>query len=78
MKIFGYSHESQDQEEGVSIELAEIVMEATTDEVRMIAAFLNKVADDMQSMGEDYDHEHLSDVNHYFKNSPHFVIVRSK
>lgn len=78
MKIFGYSRDALKLNDVVSEELAEIALEASSDEIRMIAEFLNKTADRMDSMGKSYDHEHLSDANHYFENSPHFVVVKSK
>ena len=78
MKIYGYATDTREQEHAVAKELTEISLEAGANELRMIAAFLNETADSMDRMGTTYDHEHLSDANHYFDSSPHFVVVRPR
>ncbi len=78
MKIYGYTTDSSAQEDATPKEMKEISVMADAKELRMIAAFLNKTADNMDRMGSTYDHEHLSDANHYFESSPHFVIVRPR
>lgn len=78
MKIYGYAADTVEQEDAVAKDLAEISLVADANELRMIAAFLNKTADNMDRMGATYDHEHLSDANHYFESSPHFVVVRPR
>ncbi|USF86411.1 Imm32 family immunity protein [Candidatus Endoriftia persephonae] len=79
MKIYGYKDEGLDIEQIVPAELAEITLVASPDELRMIASFLKTAAQEMERMGEAYDHEHLSDKNEpYFDNSPHFVVAREE
>jgi hypothetical protein len=74
MKIHGYKDEGLPVEEIEPYELAEITLEATPAELREIAAFLYTAADNMDRMGPDYDHEHLSDEKPGFEQSPHFVV----
>ncbi len=76
MKIYGYKINNADIEEVIPSELAEITLVANSNELRMIAEFINKTADAMDIMGDTYDHEHLSDKNHYFNSSPHFVVSK--
>jgi hypothetical protein len=76
MKIYGYEIGSSNLEEGIPSALAEITLIADSNELRMIAEFISNAADTMDKMGSTYDHEHLSDANHYFENSPHFVVTK--
>lgn len=78
MKMYGYDLDASEQETAQAKALAEISLVADSNELRMIAAFLNKTADNMDRMGSTYDHEHLSDSNRYFESSPHFVVVRPR
>ncbi len=79
MKIYGYIDEGLDIDQIVPSELAEITLVASPDELRMIASFLETTAQEMERMGETYDHEHLSDKKTpYFNDSPHFVVARMK
>lgn len=77
MKIYGYSDEGRAIGEIQPKALAEISLVATPAELRRIASFLNKAADTMQRMGANYGHEHLSDRQPGFDDSPHFVVVAS-
>ncbi|MGO1072484.1 Imm32 family immunity protein [Lysobacter sp. CA199] len=78
MKIRGYSVESDEAEEARHVDLAEINLWANPAELRRIAAFLANAADAMDRMGATYDHEHLSDRQRGFDDSPHFVVMRAK
>lgn len=77
MHIRGYSNDGQSDAESRHKELAEINLFATPAELRRIASFLNKAADTMQRMGANYGHEHLSDRQPGFDDSPHFVVIAS-
>ena len=77
MKIYGYRADSN-EEDTTPKEMAEISIVANAKELRMIAAFLQQTADNMDRMGSAYDHEHLSDANHFFESSPHIVVVRPR
>lgn len=74
MKIHGYADEGLEPQEIRPAELAEITLVATPEELRHIARFLCSCADEMESRGKAWEHEHLSDKDHRFKNSPHFVV----
>lgn len=75
MKIYGYTDCDPPIEEIVPDSLAEITLVASPSELRRIAEFLLKGAATMERMGSTYSHEHLSDCDHSFESSPHFVIA---
>ena len=77
MKIYGYSDQGLPIEEIEPLELAEITLNATPNELRYIAKFLNSAADNMERMDSVCSHEHLADKLPEFKNSPHFVVFNS-
>lgn len=74
MKIHGYTDEGLEIEEVVPAELAEITLVANPEELRRIARFLESCAVGMEARGKSWEHEHLSDKDRYFKDSPHFVV----
>jgi hypothetical protein len=74
MKIYGYKDEGLSPEDIVPSELAEITLEASSDELRKIAKFIEAAAEEMEKRGKNYSHEHLSDKFREFRNSPHFVV----
>jgi len=77
MQLFGYKH-SRPPEPGEPVEpLAEVTLCATSAELRLIAQFLLDAARDMDAMGAAYSHEHLSDKQKGFDDSPHLVIFGS-
>jgi hypothetical protein len=78
MKINGYSDQGLPTEEIVSAELAEITLLASPTELRKIALFLNAAATSMEHLGARYSHEHLSDKQAGFDNSPHFTAFNSE
>ena len=74
MKLYGYKDEGLPVEDVEPSELAEITLVATPEELRKIAGFLQSAAQNMERMGNAYDHEHLSDKVPDFAASPHFVV----
>lgn len=78
MKIVGHENHDLPIEQIRFIELVEIALEVSPSELRKIAAFLSNAADDMERMGADFDHEHLSDYQPGFEGSPHVVVFRSE
>jgi hypothetical protein len=76
MKLFGYSVEEAENEEIMPYELAEITLVANPEELRKMAIFLSSAANNIETMGNTYSHEHLSDKIPLFVGSPHFVVVR--
>jgi hypothetical protein len=75
MKIYGYADEGLPAEVVIPDELAEITLCATPEELRKVATFLESCATEMQRMGSNYDHVHLSDGLKEFESSPHFVVA---
>ena len=77
MKISGYADEGLPIEDLVHSELAEINLRATPTELRKMSEFLTFCASEMERMGSEYDHIHLSDKLKEFRSSPHFVVMKS-
>lgn len=69
MKLTGHT----DQQ--TNLELSEVLLELTAAEARKIGEFLLDTAKRMETMGLDYEHEHLSDHMREFESSPHFVVI---
>ncbi|WP_286718744.1 Imm32 family immunity protein [Thalassolituus sp. UBA2009] len=59
MKITGFKKENTELE-GCMV-LSDIGIAASPDTLRDLAAFLLAAADEMEKLGEDYDHLHLMD-----------------
>ncbi|SDU21634.1 Imm32 family immunity protein [Halopseudomonas salegens] len=78
MKINGYENGELPIEEIRFFDLAEVGVEATPEELRKLATFLQAAADNMERMGTSYTHEHLSDKQPGFEGSPHFVVFNSE
>lgn len=74
MRIFGYTEEQRDEVLPTSRELAEITIVSAPDEARKIAAFLLHAADEMERMGPDYSHIHLSDTQPGFDDSSDVIV----
>jgi hypothetical protein len=74
VKVHGYAKEEQDVENLIPSELAEITLVASPDELRRIAKFLDHCASGMELSGKSWCHEHLSDKDKGFLNSPHFIV----
>ncbi len=70
MNITGHTESSR------NLQLDEVVLTATSDEVRRITEFFRDTARRMDEMGPEYDHEHLSDHATGFDSSPHLIVVR--
>lgn len=75
MKLYGYPEGSVPIEEIVPASLVEITLCATPAELRKMAQFLESCAAEMERMGSEYDHVHLSDRLKEFESSPHFVVT---
>lgn len=75
MKIYGYSSETNVDDEVIPAALMEITLVASPTELRRIAEFLSSAATNMERMGDAYSHEHLSDWDRSFASAPHFVVV---
>lgn len=78
IKFFGYKDEGLDTADIKPLELDEVTLVASPKELRKIARFIESVADGIEKRGKDFEHEHLSDKQPGFKNSPHFVIFNQQ
>ncbi len=76
MQIYGYEDNGQPLDAVVPALLAEITLNATPDELRAMAGFLQGCAEEMDRMGDKFEHIHLSDRLKAFEASPHFVVAR--
>jgi hypothetical protein len=69
MKLFGYVESDLPPDEVVPSALGEVTLCASPDELRLMAAFLNHCASEMERMGAKYDHLHLSDQHKQLRDS---------
>ena len=74
MRIHGYADAGLPVEDVVSAEHAEITLVATPEELRRIARFLESCANGMEARGRSWEHEHPSDKDRSFEDSPHLVV----
>lgn len=74
MKLYGYKFQEHPIEGIEPDELSDVTLAAKPDELRKIAKFLESAADEMESLGKDYSHEHLSDRDASFIDSPQLIV----
>lgn len=74
MNVYGYIAQRCDDDIAPQ-RLAEITLCATPAELRGMAEFLSVCASEMERMGSDYSHVHLSDRAPGFSGSPQFVVA---
>ncbi len=77
MKLYGYADEGLSAEDIAPSELAEVTLSATSTELLQMADFLVFCSREMERIGPEYGHIHLSDRLKEFRNSPHFVVTTS-
>lgn len=78
MELYGYIDEGLPAEQVVPKALFEVTLSATADELRRLSEFLSRCADEMERMGDTFDHIHLADRIKSFESSPHLVVMRSR
>ena len=78
MKVYGYSQSARRAQSAVPEALAELSLVATVGELRLLAGFLSECANEMERMGQAFDHVHLSDRIKAFRTSPQFVVARGR
>jgi len=74
MKAYGYTKDFEENEHGYC-EVSEIAISATPEQLKEMSSFLLKVAKDMESMGDKYDHIHLQDTSSKWNESWFDIIV---
>lgn len=75
MHIYGYEDTGQTLGVAAPVLLGEVTVNATAGELRAMAKFLWDSADEMDRMGDNFHHLHLSDRVSEFQASPHFVVA---
>jgi hypothetical protein len=75
MNLYGYKREELLIDNTRPSELAEITLVATPEELRRIAKFIEAAAENMERLGNSYEHEHLSDQMPVFNESPQIIVV---
>lgn len=77
MKAFAYPAGEQLNEYGL-VELNELSFSADAQTIRAIAKFLSDAADEMDKLGEKYDHMHMQDRSSFWKESwPDIVVCKA-
>jgi hypothetical protein len=74
MLIYGYSETEYKVDDNEPEKMAEVTVVADANELRYMAKFLEHTADSMESNSDQFGHEHLSDYDKRFKNSPEFIV----
>jgi hypothetical protein len=76
-KLYGYRDENSPVIENAPLELEEVTLVANSIELRKIAGFLLYVAESIESKGDGWEHEHLSEKRPEFIGAPGFVVYNS-
>lgn len=77
MQIFGHLDEALPPELVAPARMADITIVASAEELRQIAQFLLASADEMDRLGDAYDHAHLHDHQRGFAAMPGLVVAGS-
>ena len=70
MKLFGYSKIDAES----LIELSEITLLTSPEMLREISSFLNLCADEIQSQGDDWEHEHFETESSCAAEIPNIIV----
>ena len=70
MMLFGYSKKDAES----LIELSEITLLASPEMLREISSFLNLCADEIQSKGDDWEHEHFETESSCAAEIPNIIV----
>jgi len=74
MKIFGY--EKQRVNESGLLELNEVTFQGDPEKLRMIALFLSRMADAIESNKDQFDHNHITSIfNEWPDDYPEIVVA---
>ena len=74
MKTYAFTKDTSENESGFS-ELTEISIIASPQQLREMARFLTIAAQEIEDMGEDFDHVHFQDRSDLWDNTWLEVIV---
>lgn len=73
MKIFGYQ-KSKLNDEGL-LEMEEITFQGKPEQLRFVADFLRRAADNIEANPGKYDHDHISFNNPAWDDYPEIVVA---
>lgn len=73
MKLFGYTEISYENTE-VPESLTEVTFVVNPEELRKMAKFFNKIAQEIETNGTDFEHGHLSDTGDGFLDAPRIIV----
>jgi hypothetical protein len=77
IKFYGYSDAVLEQQQLTPLQLSEVTLSASPSELRSIAKFLMRAADEIEQLGTEWEHEHLCNSEEGFSNSPSFIVFNS-
>jgi hypothetical protein len=77
IQLCGYTDAGLEEERPVPLQLCEVTLSASPPELRSIARFLLRAADEIEQLGTRWEHEHLGDSEPGFEDSPSFVVYNS-
>jgi hypothetical protein len=75
--FYGYTSAGLEEPKPTPLQLCEVTLSASPSELRSIAKFIIRAAEEMEKFGTDWEHEHLADHEQGFDESPSFVIFNS-
>lgn len=76
-KFYGYTDAGLEVSQPTPLQLCEVTLSASPSELRSIAKFLLRAAEEIEKFGTDWEHEHLGDSDEGFAESPNFVVFNS-
>ncbi|RYY82935.1 MAG: hypothetical protein EOO15_22230 [Chitinophagaceae bacterium] len=77
MKFYGYTDAGLEEQQPTPLQLSEVTLSASPSELRSIAKFLMRAAEEIEQLGNEWEHEHLGDSEEGFEESPSFVVFNS-
>jgi len=77
IKFYGYTEAGLEEQQLTPLQLTEVTLSASPSELRSIAKFLIRSAEEIEQLGTTWEHEHLGDSEEGFDDSPSFVVFNS-
>jgi hypothetical protein len=77
IKFYGYTDAGLAEQQSTPLQLSEVTLSASPSELRSIAKFLMRAAEEIEQLGTEWEHEHLGDSEEGFDESPSFVVFNS-
>ena len=77
IKFYGYTDDDLKVDQPTPLRLSEVTLSASPAELRSIANFLMRAAEEIEQFGAEWEHEHLCDNEQGFDDSPRSVVFNS-